>query len=171
MDTRTPPTSPWRPGRRGPTGDRILQKEIRWRPPKCDSRLPAPPVQIGDALAPREAQPDSPSTPGARTGRPRAIGFWGGVVSSDHRDESWPLRTPSAFMALGWAPCAGVRLPMHMNLPGNPNRPSTAPRAHSPCKIALYSKDECRSGPREVLGGIYPRRGWRARLAAMGRHW
>ena len=49
-----------------PHRDRTLQKEIRWRPPKCDSRLPAPLVQIGDALAPREAQPDSPSTPGAR---------------------------------------------------------------------------------------------------------
>ena len=45
-DTRTPPTSPWRPGRRGPTGDRILRNEIRCRPPKCRNRLPVPLVQI-----------------------------------------------------------------------------------------------------------------------------
>jgi hypothetical protein len=31
IDTRTPPNSPWGPGRRGSTGHRILQEEIRSR--------------------------------------------------------------------------------------------------------------------------------------------
>ena len=77
--------------------------------------------------------------PSART--PADRGPWGfgkGVVSSDHRGGSWPLLAPSASTALGWAPWAGVRLPMHMNLPGNQTRSFSTPRAHSPCKIAPY---------------------------------
>ena len=77
--------------------------------------------------------------PSART--PADRGPWGfgkGVVNSDRRGGSWPLLAPSASTALGWAPWAGVRLPMHMNLPGNQNRSFSTPRAHSPCKIAPY---------------------------------
>ena len=86
-------------------------------------------------VRPSQTRPRHP----ART--PADRGPWGfgkGVVSSDHRRGSWPLLAPSASTALGWAPWAGVRLPMHMNLPGNQNRSFSTPRAHSPCKIALY---------------------------------
>jgi len=67
-----------------------------------------------------------------------AYGFGEGVVGSDHPTGRSALRTPSASTALGWAPWAGVRLPMHTNPPGNQNRSFSTPRAHSPCKIALY---------------------------------
>ena len=77
--------------------------------------------------------------PSART--PADRGPWGfgeGVVDSDHSPGRSALRTLSASTALGWAPWAGVRLPMHTNPPGNQNRSFSTPRAHSPCKIALY---------------------------------
>ena len=65
-------------------------------------------------------------------------GFGEGVVGSDHPTGRSALRTPSVSTALGWAHWAEVRLPMHTNLPGNQNRSFSTPRAHSPCKIALY---------------------------------
>ena len=65
-------------------------------------------------------------------------GFGEGVVDSDHLAGWSALHAPGAAMALGWAPWAGVRLPMHMNLPGNQKRSFSTPRAHSSCKIALY---------------------------------
>ena len=96
MDIKTPPTSPWRPGRRGPTGYRILQQEIRWRVEKCRNRLPRGLVQVGDALAAREAQPDSPRAPGSHTGRLRHVGFWGG---GDRQ------RPPSSKVGVAHAEC------------------------------------------------------------------
>ena len=42
---------------------------------------------------------------------------------------------------------------MHMNLPGNQNRSFSTPRAHSPCKIALYP-GHAPFWPDDVLGGI-----------------
>ena len=66
MDIRTPRSPPRRPGRRGPTGDRILQGKVRWRHEKDRNRLPMGLVQIGDALAAQAAHPDSPSNPGTR---------------------------------------------------------------------------------------------------------
>ena len=68
-------------------------------------------------------------------------GPWGlgeGVVGSDHPPGRSALGTPSASTALGWAPWAGARPPMCPDSSGNQNRPSRAPRAHSPCKIATY---------------------------------
>ena len=82
-------------------------------------------------------------------------GFGEGVVGSDHPTGRSALRTPSASTALGWAPWAGVRLPMHTNLPGNQNRSFSTPRAHSPCKIALYPGHApfwVRRGARRNLG-------------------
>ena len=49
-----------------PHRHRTLQKEIRWRPPKHRNRLPRGLVQVGDALATREAYPDSPMALGTR---------------------------------------------------------------------------------------------------------
>ena len=82
----------------------VLQQEIWSRPPKCRNRLPGGFVQIGDGLDAQAARPDSPRTLGAHTGRSRHKGFWEGVVSSDHRSGSWPLRAPSTPTALGWTP-------------------------------------------------------------------
>ena len=82
-------------------------------------------------------------------------GFGEGVLGSDHPTPRSALRTPSASTALGWAPWAGVRLPMHTNLPGNQNRSFSTPRAHSPCKIALYPGHApfwVRRGARRNLG-------------------
>jgi hypothetical protein len=66
MDTTTPHSPPWGPGRRGPTGDRTLQGKVRCRHEKDRNRLPRGLVQIGDAPATPETNPDSPSTPGTR---------------------------------------------------------------------------------------------------------
>ena len=67
------------------------------------------------------------------------LGVWArGVVGSDHPPGRSALGTPSASTALGWAPRAGARPPMCPDPSGNQNRPSRAPRAHSPCKIATY---------------------------------
>jgi hypothetical protein len=66
MDIRTPHSPPWGPGRRGPTGDRILQGKVRCRHEKDRNRLPRGLVQIEDAPATPETNPDSPSTPGTR---------------------------------------------------------------------------------------------------------
>ena len=104
MDITTPHSPPWGPGWRGPTGDRILWKEIRWRPPKCRNRLPRGLVQVGDALASRQALPDSPRSLGSRADRSRHMGFWEGGGKQRLRSGSWPLRTPSASMALGRTP-------------------------------------------------------------------
>ena len=68
-------------------------------------------------------------------------GPWGlgeGVVGRDHPPGRSALGTPSASTALGGAPRAGARPPMCPDPSGNQNRPSRAPRAHSPCKIATY---------------------------------
>ena len=54
------------PGGHVPHGHRILQQEVRWRPPKHRNRLPRGLVQVGDALATREAYPDSPMALGTR---------------------------------------------------------------------------------------------------------
>ena len=43
-----------------------------------------------------------------------------------------------AMHAKPGAPSRGARPPMCPDLSGNQNRPSRAPRAHSPCKIAIY---------------------------------
>ena len=138
MDIRTPPTSPWGPGRRGGICDRILQKEIRWRPQKCDFRLPAPLVQISDALSTREAQPDSPRAPGSHTGRLRHVWFWRGGgrqrPSSRKVGVAHAERPPSTWVG-ALSNGAASDAP---DLPGNLNRPFRAPRAHSPGRIALY---------------------------------
>ena len=47
----------------------------------------------------------------------------------------------------------GASPPMHMNLPGNQNRPSRAPRAHSPGRIALYPGHAPFWARRDVLVG------------------
>ena len=50
MDITTPHSPPWGPGRRGPTGDRILQGKVRWRHEKDLNRLLRGLVQIGRPL-------------------------------------------------------------------------------------------------------------------------
>ena len=120
MDIRTPPTSPWRPGRRGPIGDRILQKEIRWRAPKCDYHLPATLVQIGDALATREAHPDSSKAPGSQTDRLRQVWFWRG--GGKQRPSYWKVgvghseRRPSTWVG-------ALSRAMASDVPGSAGKP------------------------------------------------
>ena len=89
------------PGRRGPPNHRILYKDIRWRAQKCDYHVAAPLVQIGGAPAAQAAHPDSRRTLGSRTDQSRHMGFWEGGGKQRLRSGSWPLRTPSASMALG----------------------------------------------------------------------
>ena len=84
------------------------------------------------------------------------LGFGEGT---DRHDGGQPLRTPSAAPALGWAPWVGVRPPMHTDLPGKQNRPFRAPRANSPCRIALYPGGH-RYGPHRGVRrdpGVYSR--------------
>ena len=76
------------------------------------------------------------------------------MVGSDHPTGRSALRTPSASTALGWAPWAGVRLPMHMNLPGNQNRSFQQRRERTPRARSPYIRGMRRSGPDDVLGGI-----------------
>ena len=52
---------PYRPGGHVPRRHRILQQEVRWRPPKCDSRVPG--TLVPDGAAPR-TQGSNPSTLG-----------------------------------------------------------------------------------------------------------
>jgi hypothetical protein len=137
MVIRTPPTSPWRPGRCVVTGlYRILQEEIRCWPPKGRNRLPRSLVQIGGDSATQAAHPDSPRALGAHTGRLRHMGFWGGGGQRPTLWRSAKLRTPSAAPALGWATCVGVRSPMHTDLPGNQNLSLSDRREQTfPCRI------------------------------------
>jgi hypothetical protein len=137
MDIRTPHCPPWGPGRRGPTGDRILQGKVRWRHEKDLNRLLRGLVQIGGATAAQAAHPDSRRALGSRTDRLPHMGFGEGGGKQRLRSGSWPLRTPSASMALGRTPLVGAPPPMCTHLPGRQNRSSRAPRAHSPCWIAL----------------------------------
>ena len=53
-------------------------------------------IQVGDALAAREAQPDSPRAPGSHTGRLRHVGFWGGGDKQ---------RPPSSKVGVAHAEC------------------------------------------------------------------
>ena len=60
---------PWRPGRRAPRRDRILQKEVRWRAPECDVRVPASPVPDRAFLSTQQSDPSTPRRLGAHNGR------------------------------------------------------------------------------------------------------
>ena len=48
-----------------PSRHRTLLQEVRWRPPKCDSRLPALLVPDRDALRTQESDPSTPDGLGA----------------------------------------------------------------------------------------------------------
>jgi hypothetical protein len=145
--------------RTDPAAKDIRLISVRWPAPKCRNRLQRCLVQIGGAPTTQAAHPDPLRALGAHTGRSRHMGFWGGVVGTDRHDGGQPLRTPSAAPALGWAPWVGVRPPMHTDLPGKQNRPFRAPRANSPCRIALYPGGH-RYGPHRGVRrdpGVYSR--------------
>ena len=140
MVIRTPPTSPWRPGRCVVTGlYRILQEEIRCWPPKGRNRLPRSLVQIGGDSATQAAHPDSPRALGAHTGRLRHMGFWGrrGWSATDTLEVSQIAhaeRRPSTWVG---DLCRGAVSDAH-GPAGKPEpQPFRAPRANFPVQDHL----------------------------------
>ena len=63
------------PNRDSPSEHRILLQEVRCRPPKFDSRFPAPLTQDGDAHGAQEGHPTATTPTSRRNARPR-FGWW-----------------------------------------------------------------------------------------------
>ena len=63
------------PKRDWPSEHRILLQEVRCRPPKFDSRFPAPLTQDGDAHGAQEGHPTAITPTSTRNARPR-FGWW-----------------------------------------------------------------------------------------------
>ena len=64
-----------------PSRHRTLLREVRCRPPKRGSRLPAPLTQDGDALGPQESHPSSTTPTSTHNAWPR-LGWW--LVNTPH---------------------------------------------------------------------------------------
>ena len=106
MDTVPAHLQPCGPGGHVPHRHRILQKEILWRPPKCDSRVPATLVPDGAAPRTQESHPSALDGLGAHNERFKLhcpLGATPCDPTATMRDPSTPTtRAPSMSGVIGW---------------------------------------------------------------------
>ena len=106
MDMGPAQRQPYGRGGHAPRRHRILQQEVRWRPPKCDSRVPGTLVPDGPAPRTQESHPSTLGGLSAHNDRFKLHSPLDATPLGGHRLTSGPstvtTRTPSVSGVIGW---------------------------------------------------------------------
>ena len=145
MDMGPAQRQPYGPGGHVPRRHRILQQEVRWRPPKWDSRVPATLVPDGAAPRTQESHPSTLGGLGALNERFDSRVPLDATPLGGHRLTSGPstatTRAPSVSGVTGWV------------LVARRASPNVGARTCSICaRVALRRVVPC-AAP-EALGGL-----------------